>query len=322
MNEQEIYSDLVNYINGRIYNRGCVLQSIKKELRTPRIIDLVFSNPQAFHLINEIEHVPEALLTPQVLIKFILSNPRYIAKLSDDELSFPVLMAYEFSKRYAERWTSYNSLDYKVPLKYIAYQYDIVTKYQEINRHIKEDDKGAGALVYYDRVSKELNRYYGLNGFTVIHSHNLIDIMADKKIVVLISGAPGSGKTHFGDLLSSVFAYGASFDSDDLLINDTIGKPLDELVASYAKIIIFSDVDAANFFSEDDLKDKIVINITMHTPHEEVPPVSAPDAIDVLNDFTEQIYGTAAQTVEAIINKIEEHYLGQDNPAGSALKRN
>ena len=40
--EEQVYNEIVAYINAKKHNRPCTLATIKKNLRTPKIINLIF----------------------------------------------------------------------------------------------------------------------------------------------------------------------------------------------------------------------------------------------------------------------------------------
>ena len=100
--EEEILSDLTNYVASKKRNRPSVLAPLKRDARTQKICDFVFSNPDTFKLETEIKHVPMNCLTEEILIKLVLANPENINLLSEEMITVPVMVAFEFSKRRAE----------------------------------------------------------------------------------------------------------------------------------------------------------------------------------------------------------------------------
>lgn len=98
-NENEVYNEILTYINGDKYNSPCTQASIKKIFRTKEIVELIFYRPDIFNLVAEIKHGPSDQITNEILVKYVLSNPYVIERLDDDLQTLPVMFAFEFSKR-------------------------------------------------------------------------------------------------------------------------------------------------------------------------------------------------------------------------------
>ena len=103
---QEVYDEVLAYIASNKHKRPCTLATIKKELRTPEIVDLIFAHPDVFNLMTEIKYVLEELLTDKLLMKYVLSNANNFYELEEKYHSMPVLLAFEMSKRRYERNSS------------------------------------------------------------------------------------------------------------------------------------------------------------------------------------------------------------------------
>lgn len=95
--EEEILEDLKNYIASKKRNRPSVLSPLKREMRTKKICDYVFSNPHTFKLETEIKHVPVDVLSEERLIKLILTSPNNIKLLDKELITTPIMVAFEFS---------------------------------------------------------------------------------------------------------------------------------------------------------------------------------------------------------------------------------
>lgn len=97
--EEEAYNMVIDYINATKHNSPCLLVTIKRVLRSERIIDLIFSRPDIFKLESEFKHIPDEMLTEKILIKYILINPNCFISLDETLLTLPVMVAFEFAKR-------------------------------------------------------------------------------------------------------------------------------------------------------------------------------------------------------------------------------
>lgn len=336
--EEEIIKDLENYIKGWKRNRPNVLASIKKSSRTKRIVDLIFSRPDVFKLENEIKHVPEELLTEELLIKFVLSNPKHIGVLDEKVIKTSTLVAFEFAKRRYERFSSLAWGVYgeklKVPEIYKKFRDDIWKLCDLLSSKFDDSVSEKDELMYLEKVTKEIidicnpNHTFTPtdNNYTIKYRN--IDFGLEKKLYIFITGYPDSGKTTLGNMLNQRIKGSVCFDSDMMLERDMIGFPL-EALSSNAKVVIFSDIYAYRFFSSEETKDGHVINILIspysielmyrnskymqHIPFEDYKKCEincihfdeTVDFIHVTNDYTERIYIEVDRIIDEIIKRLE-----------------
>ncbi len=266
--EEEIYNEVVAYINtSKRHNRPCTLQSIKKELRSPRIVELVFSNPMIFNLDVEILHVPKELRTKELLMHFVLENPKRLETLPESEQSLPLLIAYEFSKRRYELASARMWGHWRERIGYLGKAAD----YRESIIKIADDIEKTCEWAYKETSNFELiekiQAYCRLNDITLekpepyTRKYQNVDFGLDKRLVVLVSGHPDSGKTTFSRMLSETMISSKCFDSDMLMERGLINVSFERLAGNVAKVVVFSDIDADRFFSEDELKNCYVVNV-------------------------------------------------------------
>ena len=105
-NEEMVYQEVTDYINAPKHNKPCMLQSIKKDLRTPKIIELIFSRPDIFNLEIEVQHIPKEYMNKEITKHIVFSAPKLLAKKnSKDEFIIPeecqtyeVFLAFYFSR--------------------------------------------------------------------------------------------------------------------------------------------------------------------------------------------------------------------------------
>lgn len=93
--------------------------------------------------------------------------------------------------------------------------------------------------------------------------YKYVDIIRDKRVLVLISGTPDSGKTTFGKMLSHRINNSVCFDSDELYKDGKEGRRLWQLVNPDVKVVIFSDPHADNYFSTSEMYEFDVVNIVV-----------------------------------------------------------
>lgn len=336
--EEEIIKDLENYIKGWKRNRPNVLATIKKSGRTKRIVDLIFSRPDVFKLENEIKQVPEELLTEELLIKFILSNPKHISALDENVIKTSTLVAFEFAKRRYERFSSITWGVYGEKIKvteiYKKYRDDIWKLCDALPSRYDDEVSREDELKYLSKVTKEIielcNPVVSLNKTPYSYSikYRNIDFGLDKKLYIFITGYPDSGKTTLGNMLDERIKGAVCFDSDMMLERDMIGAPL-ETLTNGAEVVIFSDIYAYRFFSSEETKDGYVINILInpssielmyrnskymqHIPFEdykkyEIQRIHFDESVDFIhatNDYTERINTEVDRIIGEIIKRLE-----------------
>lgn len=272
--EEDIINDLTNYIASRKRNRPSVLAPIKREARTKRICDLVFSNPKTFKLATEIKYVPMDCLTEDILLKLVLADPENITLLSDDMLTIPVMVAYEFSKRRFEHlssieWGKY-AVRFKEPQKIHEVRDDISNLCDELALKYNDEDTLRDYELYVNKVSEYIGNFFKEKELFELEKidkvkvkYEAVDVATEKRVLVLISGEPDSGKSLFGRMLSSRIKNSVAFDSDQLAERGRELEPLRNLVNPKTHVVIFSDPNAHIFFSERDRNEYDVVNIVI-----------------------------------------------------------
>lgn len=191
---------------------------------------------------------------------------------------------------------------------------------------------------YVEKVSNEIIEYCNtLNEEIVeeeeyISKYDVVDFDGkSKKIFILVSGCPDSGKTTFSRILASKIKDSICFDSDILLEKDLLAVPLDRLVSDNNRVVVFSDIYADRFFSDEELSDSIVINIYIkpisiermhqhskymqHIPFEEykkceietIKCSNPEEVIYVTNDYSKQILKQADNTIDKILEIIKSY---------------
>ena len=275
---EEIYNEVINYINGDKHNKPCMLQSIKKEFRTPEIIRLIFDNPKIFNLDAEFLHIPEECLTERLVMEFVLRNPKRLSLYDDgqrrdiiiskEKQTLPVLVAFECSKRLYENLSRKAWGIYYEKVRYSAkteeYKSVIIKYCNEVEKQLSKKHLNG----IYDASIEELIDAIGLccegknleSEEVYVQKYKRVNLGNDKKIIILVSGAPDSGKSTFSRELAYVIR-ATHFSSDYLHKRGLIAAPIDMLVNEERNCVIFSDTDAYRFFKKDELADCVVINV-------------------------------------------------------------
>ncbi len=317
--EDDIIKDLKDYIESRKRNRPSVLASLKREARTKNICDLVFSNPETFKFSSEIKHVPMNNLTEEILIKFVLADPENIKLLSDDMISIPVMVAFEFARRRFEHlssleWGEY-AVRFKIPPKIYDVRDSIVNLCDELVLKYNDNDTLRDYELYVNKVGKHILEFFKMKEIgelpkieRVKVKYGSVDVNTDKRVLVLISGEADSGKTTFGHMLSYRINNSVAFDSDELAKRGRDLEPLKNLINPKTHVVIFSDPNANSFFSDEDMKDFHVVNIVIvpssiekmyrRSKEKQVATYDEYVAWEVKNPFGEGIYRDITVTNE------------------------
>ncbi|MBQ2872854.1 MAG: hypothetical protein IJE89_02525 [Bacilli bacterium] len=275
--ESEVYNEVLNYIKSDKHNRPCTLQSIKKILRSQRIVDLIFSRPDIFKLESEFKHVPTECMTENVLVKFVLANSDNFNQLDESLQAIPVLVAFEFAKRREERfsrawWGPYyerkpytgKMLEYRDAISNICDQVLKTISPNPDESYILRD-----YLKYIEIASKQILEYCNSLNQELQKEEKYtakyfgVSFDTDERIFIFVSGRPDTGKTSFSNILASRICNSVHLDSDVLLERNLICAPLDSLLSSDTKVVIFSDIYADRFFKKEELGEAKVINILM-----------------------------------------------------------
>lgn len=331
--EEEIIADLTKYIESGKKNRPSFLSPLKKEARTQKICDLVFANPDTFKLETEIKFVSKECLTEEIMIKLVLASPENIKLLEDDVITPAVMVAFEFSKRRTEHisaiiWST-SEQKFQYPQKIFEVRDSVSELCDELD--LKYDDKELlrDYTLYVNNVSKNIIEYFKKKNDVVLNTvdkveckYKYVDINRDKRVLVLISGTPDSGKTTFGRMLSYRINGSVCFDSDELFLKGRDLEPLKSLVDSKVKVVIFSDPNANYYFSESEMAEFDVVNIVVepksielmyrhskynqHMPFEDYINCEAKTSyyesyyrdITVINDYDERLWNYVDSTLE------------------------
>lgn len=339
--EDQVYNEVLAYINAEKHNRPCTLATIKKNLRTPKIIDLIFSHPDIFILPKEIKHVPEELMTDELAMRVVLSHPYNYDTLSEEQQTVPVFLAYELSKRRYEYVSSRIWGQWGEKLKYSG---KIVDYLDEIKPAASEISKNLIQTYDVDEIVSAINSFVSQLNSDVQPTqpykpkYTSVNLNTNKKLLILISGMPDSGKTTFSQLLSSVIEESTFFDSDMLLESGMLTLPDSILLNLYPEnIIIFSDTDASKFFAKTTLENYEVINIVMQPksledahrnskllntlPFEEYKEINqnkyryndVTNPIIVENDYLFGLYKERDRVIEEIQNRLGLNLNSQQN---------
>ncbi len=346
--QEDVYNEVINYINGKKHNKPCMLQSIKKDLRTPEIIKLIFDNPKVFNLDAEFVHIPEEYLTEELIMKFILLNPKRLSLYDDghkneiiipeDKQTLPVLVSFECSKRryeYLSRriWGScYEKVRYSAKTE--EYKNLIIKYCKELEEEFFKNYSNGIFDASIEELIDAIKIYCSDKKLATDEKYNQkyksINVNCDKQVVILVSGAPDSGKSTFAKRLSSVVG-GFEISSDFLFTKGMLESPLAYFMSDHVQYLVFSDTDAYRFFSEEELVNYIVINIVIkplsyvelhrhskynvnldlntHIENEikkyRYDQVENP--IIVTNDYTDNIIRELDNAVEQIINRLKSY---------------
>lgn len=336
---QEVYAEVEKYIKGDKHNRPCTLSTIKKTLRTKELVDLIFSNPKLFDLTAEIKHVPSELLTDEILTRFVLLDPRNFTAVEEINQTVPVLIAFEYAKRKYEResrivwgihgekiaYTGRGAI-YKESISDMCDEVDLIID----NNKCKENQES-----YIREVTDKIITYCKTLNKSLTEDkkyerkYKFVDFNLDKRLFILVSGLPDSGKTHYSVLLHNSIKNAILLDSDVLYQYNSITSSLQELVPEQYKTVIFCDTDAFRFFKPCELGDVDIINILVEPSSyekslrnskrrcganlEEYTEYSIrkshyyegiSDPIKVTNDYTDKFNKEVDRTIEEIAERL------------------
>lgn len=264
--EEDVYKEVQDYINSENHKRPCTLSTIKKNLRTQKIVDLIFSNPNIFKLEKEMEFVPPECRTEDVLLRYVMSDPERINYLTEEEKTIPILIGFEISKRIYEemsaRWFGQWRETFEYKGKSAEYRNDITAICDELSPKFK-DKKSIEEMI--DVIKEYCNsRQIELKAqekYTCKYGN--VNFDTGKRLFILVSGMPDSGKTYFSNYLVNDVDNSICFDSDMLLERNLLDARLTDLIEDKYSVVIFSDLYADSFFSKKDIGDSNVVNILM-----------------------------------------------------------
>lgn len=317
--EEEILSDLRNFVANYRGNHRLALAPLKREARTKRICDFVFSHPSVFKLEKEIKQVPVDCLTEDVLIKLVLAFPENINLLSEDLITVPVMVAFEFAKRRSEHISALEWFEYGVKFKYPQKIHEVRDSIDslcdELSLKYNDKDLLRDYDLYVNKVCEHILEFFNKKEFIELHKmeqvktkYSLVEVNTDRKVLVLISGCPDSGKTTFGRMLSYKISNSTVFDSDVLVKKGRLLDPLEKLVSAKTHVVIFSDTYANSFFSEKEMEEFDVVNIVVvpssiekmyrHSKFKQIIVYEEYLANEVKNPFYEDYYRDITVTNE------------------------
>ncbi len=275
--EKEVYQEVLDYINAKKHNRVSTLAMIKKDLRTPKIINLIFSRPDIFKLDLEFPFIPENCMDEEFAKRLLLGNPKRINFINekkeylikDEYLTYPVLLAFYLSKyiyeyksriewgRYSEKiyckrdiWMFEKKLtsDANKLVNEIVYKNNEDIYSLDVNKTLCYLNKYLSTIEIPKFKDDEYERYK--------RKYSYAKFELEKPLLILVNGMPDSGKSKIAEELSYVIG-GFHIDTDTI-----IKRPnLNNIVNEYCNVIILSDPYAFQFFSEREMEDFQVINI-------------------------------------------------------------
>lgn len=286
--EEEAYEDLQrliqvwkkNYTHTPYSNRS-YLSSIKRDFRSPRICGVVALSSDIFNLEEEIKHIPMEVMSEELLIQLVYDIPKLLCSrdergprtvtIPEEKQTLPVLVAFELGKRRYEKlsgmqWGPYGE---KIPYtgKTLEFRKTITDLADNLEDKIgsnnlkhstafKEADKReafinklvASIQEESTSVSLESDEHYKPR-----YTH--VNYSRDKKMLILVSGYADSGKTTFSRYLANSINCAICFDSDELLERGLLDSKLSQLVKAENSVVIFSDLDAFDFFTPQEIND-------------------------------------------------------------------
>ena len=331
----EVLNEIQGYIKGSNHRRPCTLSTIKRSLRTKEVVDLIFSRPDVFNLSAEIKHVPEELLTDELLMRFVLNNAKNFYELDEQHQTLPVMLAFEMSKRLYERgscvvWGRWGER--------LPYPQNLIECKKFLVETCNEIESAVEKRYDIEEIIKEINNVANQeikteeNQFASEGVREKITIPNGKKLIILISGMPDSGKTTFSSMLADRFNNSVWFDSDMLVSNNLLEQKLDVLVGKDADVVVFSDVDADKFFSEKELAGYQTLNVVIEPESYRTAQVNSKyahframstddyeqtmkkkfnydrisDALKVKNDYSQSLFDEREKVVDAALQTLSK----------------
>lgn len=286
--EEDVYEDLQRLMqvwkrNGtqNLFSKRSYLSSVKTDFRSPRICQIVFSNPDIFNFEEEIKYIPMELMSEEFLIQIVYDKPKLLCSrdergsrtisIPEEKQTLPVLVAFELGKRRYEKFSAMQwrqwgekipytdrSLEFRKTITDIADKVEdkIGTNNLKHSQSFKETDERDAFinelvnLIQDESTSVELqpDKHYKPK-----YTH--LDYNSDKKMLILVSGYADSGKTTFSRYLASKIDGAICFDSDQLLERGLLDSNLSQLVRPDDNVVIFSDIEASDFFRPQEIND-------------------------------------------------------------------
>lgn len=291
--EEEAYEDLQRLIQvwknketWFSYSKKSFLRSLKKEFRSQRICQLIFSNFDIFNLEEELQNMPTELMTEDFLMRILYDNPRLIyygyqrplgsvtkeikEAITEEIQTLPVLVAFELGKRRFEKYSAMEWGQYgeKIPytrkaLKFRRTILEIADKVEDkigINnlKHSQayedEDERELFISELISTIQEELDLVGIQEDEHYTPKYDILDYNNDKKLLILVEGYADSGKTVFSQYLASRIHGAISLDSDQLIDRGLLESDFSQMINSKRRVVVFSDLDAFRFFSPEEIK--------------------------------------------------------------------
>lgn len=286
--EEEVYEDLQRLMqvwekNGtqNLFSKRSYLNSIKKDYRSLRICQMVFSHPDIFNLEEEIKYIPIDVMREEFLISIIYDNPKLLCSrdergprtvvIPEEKQTLPVLVAFELGKRIYEKYSAIQWGQYGEKLPYTGRSLEFRNTITDLADSV-EDKIGTNNLkhsqVFQDVNERNafINKVIALiqeestmcslkpdEYYSPKYTH--FDYTFNQKMLILISGYADSGKTTFSHYLASTITGTVCFDSDQLLESSLLNEKLSQLVKPNNNVVIFSDLDAFDFFDPQEINE-------------------------------------------------------------------
>ena len=285
--EEDVYEDLLRLIpiwKNKFYansSKRSYLKSVKKDFRSLRICKIIAEDPTLFNLAEEIKYMPMELLPEEFLIEMVYDTPKLLCSkdekeprevaIPEERQTLPVLVAFELGKRRYERNSArmWGKDGEKIPYPERVWKYrntitDIAERIEE-KIGIKKlqcvasiKDTHARQAFLNELVSS-IQRETAITLLQPDEHYNpkytSFNLDSNKKILILVSGYADSGKTTFSSYLASKIRGAICFDSDMLLERGLLETNLSQLIRPKNKVVIFSDLDANDFFSQNEIKE-------------------------------------------------------------------
>ena len=288
--EEDVYEDLLRLMqvwkkNGtqNLFSKRSYLSSVKTEFRSPRICQIIFSNPDMFNFEEEIKYVPMDLMSEEFLIQMVYDRPKLICSRDEkgsrtvsipkEKQTLPVLVAFELGKRIYEKYSAMQwgrwgekipytdkTLEFRQTITYIADRVEdkIGTnnlKHSQAFKEVDERDTFISELITTIQEESGSTELQADEHYTP--KYGRFDYSSDKKLLILVCGYADSGKTTFSNYLANTISGAMCFDSDQLLESGLLNLELSKLVRPENNVVVFSDLDAFTFFRPQEINDAI-----------------------------------------------------------------
>ncbi len=287
-NEEDVYKDLQRLLpiwkkkHTRSSSVRTYLSSVKTDFRSPRICQIVFSNPDIFNFEEEIKYIPMELMSEEFLIQMVYDEPKLIyprdeqgsriVLIPEEKQTLPVLLAFELGKRRYEKysamqWEGIDGEEIPYTGKMLEFRKTIIDLADRVEetigtnnlKHSSSFENVDERNVFINELVSSIQEESSLVSLQPDEHYNqkytYLDYSSDKKMLILVSGYADSGKTTFSRYLQERINGAICFDSDELLERGVLNLKLSQLIRPKNKVVIFSDTDAFVFFSSQEIKE-------------------------------------------------------------------